>query len=195
MGTDRRPQLTDVQFLELRQALLHLRREPLRSLGGGKVVHRDGDGAVTGLLDGTLHQPVEGSSRRAHLLEGHHPAVEHVQHRLDREGRSQHGGRGTDPTAAPQVFEGVDEKKIRVAPAVRRAISVTASASAPLDAALAAASTAKPRPIAVDRESTTVTRCSPTWDAAIRAASQVPESSAERWMDTTRWAPASRVRR
>ena len=42
-----------------------------------------------------------------------------------------------------------------------------------------------------ERESTTVTMCSPTCEAANRAASDVPESSAERWIETSRSAPAS----
>jgi hypothetical protein len=49
--------------------------------------------------------------------------------------------------------------------------------------------------MAADRVSTTVTMCSPTCDAARRAASQVPESSEDRWMETTRSAPSSRARR
>ena len=46
-------------------------------------------------------------------------------------------------------------------------------------------------PMAVERESTTVTRCSPTWEAASRAASVVLDSSDDRWMETSRSAPAT----
>jgi hypothetical protein len=83
-------------------------------------------------------------------------------------------------------------KNVRVAAAVSRATSTTVAASAPSAAARAAAITAKPMPMAVERESTTVTRCSPTCEAASRAASAVLDSSEDRWMETSRSAPVSR---
>jgi hypothetical protein len=86
-------------------------------------------------------------------------------------------------------------KNVRVASAMSCATRATVAASAPAAADRAAASTAKPAPMAADRESTTVTMCSPTCDAASRAASHVPDSSDERWMDTSRSAPSSRARR
>jgi hypothetical protein len=84
-------------------------------------------------------------------------------------------------------------KSVRVAAAISRADLATAAASAPAAAERAAASTAKPLPIAADRESTTVTMCSPTCEAASRAASQVPDSSDERWTETSFSAPSSRA--
>ena len=46
-----------------------------------------------------------------------------------------------------------------------------------------------------DRVSTTVTTCSPTCEAASRAASEVLDSSDDRWMETSRSAPSSSARR
>jgi hypothetical protein len=86
-------------------------------------------------------------------------------------------------------------KNVLVAAAISRAVAATVAASAPAAAERAAASTAKPAPMAADRVSTTVTMCSPTWEAANRAASEVPESAEDRWMETSRSAPPSSARR
>ena len=175
--------------------LAQLRGEPVGAVGRGEMVHRDRDRPVVGGLDGVLHQPVHRPGRGPHLLQRHDPPLAHVEHRLDRQSRAQQGGGGADPAAPAQVLEGVDdEERAGRRGGVPRDLG-DGGASAPSAAARAAASTAKPMPMAVDRESTTVTRCSPTWEAASRAASVVLDSSDDRWMETSRSASAPRRRR
>ena len=149
------------------------------------MVHRDGHRSVTGGLDGALHEPVERAGGVRTFSSGTTLP-------------SRTWSTGLTASAEPRIAAAAPIRpprrrcsrvsttnRVRVAAAISRAVRATAAASAPAAADRAAASTAKPAPIAADRESTTVTMCSPTWEAASRAASQVPDSSEERWMETS----------
>ena len=98
---DRRAELADVQLAQGRQPLAQLRGQPLGPLRRGEVVHRDGDRAVAGGLDGPLDEPVQRAGRGPHLLQRHDPAVLHVQHGLDRERRAR-GAAAADPIRPPR---------------------------------------------------------------------------------------------
>src|SRR3954452_16217644 len=71
-----------------------------------------------------------------------------------------------------------------------RAAASTPAMPSTAEAAAAAATTGKPRPIASDRESTTRTGIGDSL-APIIAASKVPDMSPERWIETIESAPAA----
>ena len=93
---------------------------------------------------------------------------------------------GADPPAPPQVLEGVDDEEGPTSrAAVRRAVSATSAASAPAAAERAAASTAKPQPMAADRRvddgHEVLADLRGGQPGGIRGA----DSSPDRWIDTT----------
>ena len=111
MGPDRGPQLAHVQLAQAGRRSRSSAASRSAFSGAARWCTATDTGPSPAASTARWTRRLQGAGRRPDLLQRDDPAVLHVQHRLDGQGRPEHGGGRADPATPAKVLQGVDDEE------------------------------------------------------------------------------------